>query len=118
MISKDAVDMDGNTSLHLSSQAGQLDIIKFLILDAHADYTIKNNFGYLPCDIAFNTEVQTLFSQLIGSTGGHVSLRQVEESKNQYGRRTFSGVLLHNDRVSKITNLMHKFGQLEKHIKH
>ena len=29
-----------------------------------------------------------------------------------------NGVLLHNDRVSKITNLMHKFGQIEKQIKH
>lgn len=49
---------------------------------------------------------------------GENSLKNLEENKNQYGRRTFSGVLLHNDRVTKITSLMHKFGQLEKHIKH
>ena len=67
--------------------------------------------------MAYNTEVQHLLNQLIASMGD-TSLQKMEENKNAYGRRTFSGVLLHNDRVSKITNLMHKFGQVEKHIKH
>lgn len=62
MISKDARDVDGNTSLHLSSSQGQLDVIKFLISEATADFTIKNNAGYLANEIAFNTEVQTLFA--------------------------------------------------------
>lgn len=67
--------------------------------------------------MAYNTDVQHLLNMLIVGMGEN-SLKNLEENKNQYGRRTFSGVLLHNDRVTKITSLMHKFGQLEKHIKH
>jgi len=117
MINRNAPDIDGNTALHLSSKSGQLDVIKFLITEANADHTLKNRVGYLAYDMAYNMEVQLLFNELIGGQG-HQSLKSLEENKNQYGKRTFSGVLLHNDRVSKITTLMHKFGQLEKHIKY
>ena len=87
-----------------------MDVIKFLISEPPAaDTTIKNRAGFLAYDIAYNTHVQNLFNDLIGNQG-HQSVRNLEENKNQYGRRTFSGVLLHNDRVTKITNLMHKFG--------
>jgi len=105
--------VDGNTSLHLASQQGQLEAITFLLSEANVDHSIKNSVGYLAFDTAYNTDVQNLLNELIGTQGG-----TSEENKNQYGRRAFDGVLQHNDRVTKITSLMHKFGQLEKQIKH
>ena len=113
LIDRNARDIDGNTPLHLTSSQGHLEVIRFLISDAGVDHTVKNNFAYLAFDMAYNTDVQHLFNELI-STQGHQSVRNLEENKNQYGRRTFSGVLQHNDRVSKVTSLMHKFGQIEK----
>ena len=66
MLNKNAVDADGNTALHLSSQQGQADVIQFLISEANVDHTIKNSVGYVAYDIAYNADVQGLFEQLIG----------------------------------------------------
>jgi hypothetical protein len=42
----------------------------------------------------------------------------VAESSNQnYGRTAFNGVLHHNDRITKLKSLMHKFGQVEQQLK-
>lgn len=60
---------------------------------------MKNKFGYLAYDIAYNTEIRQLIENLIESLG-HESRAIMEENKNQYGRREFNGVLLHNDRVT------------------
>ena len=49
---------------------------------------------------------------------GHDSKQILEENKSQYARREFNGVLLHNDRVTQLKGLMHKFGQVEKHLEH
>lgn len=49
---------------------------------------------------------------------GHESKALMEENSNKYGRREFNGVLLHNDRVTQLKGLMHKFGQVEKHLEH
>jgi len=84
-------------------------VIGFLITEAVVDHTVKNLVGYLAFDMAYNSDVQVLLNELI-SGQGHASARTLEENKNQYGRRTFSGVLVRTDRVSKITSLMHKFG--------
>ena len=110
-IERNAADIDGNTCLHLASSQGQTDVIRFLVSEASVDHMIKNSANFLAYDIAYNKEVQMLLTQLAGEHGN-------EENKNQYGRRAFDGVLQHNDRVTKITGLMHKFGQLEKQIKH
>ena len=77
---------------------------------------MKNKFGYLASDIAYNAEVRNLILNLIGSMG-HESRQIMEENKN-YARREFNGVLLHNDRVTQLKGLMHKFGQVEKHLEH
>ena len=79
MIQKNAVDVDGNTPLHLASLAGRVEVVEFLVSEANADYQIKNNWGYLAYDVAYNMDVQELFNKLLGITG--------EENKNQYGRR-------------------------------
>jgi hypothetical protein len=58
-------------------------VIRFLISEAKADFTIKNNFGYFALDIAYNTDVRTLFNEIISQqAGGHQSLRTMEENKN------------------------------------
>jgi hypothetical protein len=41
---------------------------------------------------------------------------KAENSQLNYGRTAFNGVLHHNDRVTKLKSLMHKFGQVEKHL--
>ena len=96
------------------------------------DYTIKNKYGYKPYDIAYNNQVRKTLATLISEreqqvgTGGTGADQQslegnleqnnntendpLSEEKNDYGRRQFNGVLLHNDRVSKLKTLMHKFG--------
>ena len=45
-----------------------------------------------------------------------LNLSQPEDSKLNYGRTAFNGVLHHNDRITKLKMLMHKFGQVEKHL--
>lgn len=39
-----------------------------------------------------------------------------EESKGQYGRTAFNGVLLHNDRVNTVNRLMHKYRDVDKFL--
>lgn len=76
-IDRNSIDVDGNTSLHLASQQGQLEAITFLLSEAHVDYSIKNSVGYLAFDTAYNTDVQNLLNELIGTQGG-----TNEENKN------------------------------------
>ena len=115
MVDRNCIDIDENTPLHLASEQGQVDCITYLIKEARSDHTRKNKNGYLAYDIAYNTEVRDLVLTLIESMG-HESRAVMEENKNAYGRREFNGVLLHNDRVTQLKGLMHKFGQVEKHL--
>ena len=69
MIDRNARDIDGNTPLHLSSSQGHLELITFLIKEAKVDHTVKNNASYLAFDMAYNTDVQNLFNELIGNEG-------------------------------------------------
>lgn len=132
-IDPNVVDIDGNTPLHLATQQGHCACIEFLIKILLVDYTIKNKFGYKPYDIAYNNEVRKTLATLIYEREQQVGGNQQRvlegnldqktdndpllEEKNDYGRRQFNGVLLHNDRVSKLKTLMHKFGQVEQHLK-
>jgi len=100
-VSKDAVDIDENTPLHLASEQGHISCIIFLIKDAQVDYTLKNKFGYQAHDIVYNAEVREVFDKLLEGVG---------TSDNTYGRQAFNGVIHHNDRVTKLKSLMHKFG--------
>ena len=109
LINFNAVDEDENTPLHLAAEAGYHDCIIFLIKEAAVDHTIKNKFGYLSYDIAMNLEIRQLFDNLLGAKG-HQSVRDLDDAKNSYGRKAFNGVLLHNDRVSQLKRMMHKFG--------
>ena len=106
-VSKDAVDIDENTPLHLASEQGHISCIVFLIKDAQADFTLKNKFGYQAYDIVYNAEVRDIFDKLLEGVGA---------SDNTYGRQAFNGVIHHNDRVTKLKSLMHKFGQVNKHL--
>jgi hypothetical protein len=56
-------------------------------------------------------EVRNIFDKLAHQMN-------VAESSNQnYGRTAFNGVLHHNDRITKLKSLMHKFGQVEQQLK-
>ena len=69
-IDKNALDIDGNTPLHLAAQQGQIDVIKFLLGEPPAaDSTIKNAAGFLAYDIAYNTDVQSLLNQIMENQG-------------------------------------------------
>jgi ankyrin repeat protein len=56
-IDMNAQDVDGNTALHHSTQCG-FEIIIDILLEYQAKATLKNNFGKIAMDYAFNSVVQ------------------------------------------------------------
>lgn len=103
--------------MHLASEAGRINCIIFLIKEAGVDHSIKNRFGYVALDIASDMDTKTCIERMIGAEGsGRHSTRLATESSNYYGRTAFNGVLRHNDRVTHLKALMHKFGQVERHL--
>ena len=42
-------------------------MIQFLITEAICDHTLKNLYGFLAYDMAYNTDVQHLLNELIAS---------------------------------------------------
>ena len=62
---KNVIDMEGNTPMHLASAQGHQDCLKYLILQAQCDYQIKNKYGYVAYDIAYNNEVRSTIIKLI-----------------------------------------------------
>ena len=110
-VDKNCTDVDGNTPLHLAAEQGHQDCLKYLMLGAQCDFTLKNKFGYVAYDIAYNTEVRNMMKELISR------LNTADIETNQYGRRAFNNKLQHNDRVTKLKSLMHKFNEVDKHLK-
>jgi len=82
-----------------------------LIKDAKVDCNIKNKFGYNASDIAQDLNIRNLFGQLMGNSSAP---GKEGGQGGSYGRSAFGGVLLHNDRVSKLKKLMHNFGEVNK----
>ena len=80
-------------------------------MDALCDFTIKNKYGYVAYDIAYNNDVRNTMNEMV------MRLKTENIEKNQYGRRAFNNVLQHNDRVTKLKSLMHKFNEVDKHLK-
>ena len=98
-----AEDDDGNTPLHYSSQHGHIQGTIFLVIEANADPCLKNKVGYMPSDIAQNIEMRKFFQKYVNRE----TLGVDEEVKgSMYGRTAFNGVLLHNDRATKVQKLM------------
>ena len=56
-------------------------------------------------------EVRNIFDKLAHQ------MNVAENSNQNYGRTAFNGVLHHNDRITKLKSLMHKFGQVEQQLK-
>ena len=56
-------------------------------------------------------EVRNVYEKLF-----HQLNLSMDNSKLNYGRTAFNGGLHHNDRITKLKSLMHKFGQVEKHL--
>ena len=81
MVDRNCLDSSENTPLHLASEQGHANCIAYLIQEAKCDYTKKNKFGYLPGDIAYNTDVRHLVEALI-SQMGHDSKQILEENKS------------------------------------
>jgi hypothetical protein len=78
----------------------------YLVKDCGCDPETKNKFGFKPYDLAFNMEVRNIFDKLYHQMN-------MQSGKQSYGRTAFNGVLHHNDRITKLKSLMHKFGQVE-----
>ena len=110
-INKDPKDQDDNTPLHLASENGQIMCLIYLVKEVGCDIESKNKYGHKPFDVAFNLEVRNVFDKLFQQLN-----MKADNSKLNYGRSAFNGVLHHNDRVTKLKSLMHKFGQVEKHL--
>lgn len=72
---------------------------------------MKNKFGFRPIDIAHSAPIRKLFVGMLGKS-------EMPLDKNQsYGREEYNGVLIHNDRLNKVQNLMHKYKQVDKFLK-
>ena len=97
----------------MASENGHSTTIVYLVKDAGADAALKNKYGYSASDIAHDFSIRQLFGTLRGEK---IDSDEQISSSSSYGRQAFNGVLLHNDRVSKLKNLMHKFGEVEKKL--
>ncbi len=95
-------DFDENTALHLASEQGKLEVVDYLLSLKIELLSAKNKFGYNPVDIAANYEIRKLFTA--EDPNVDASIKDMN-----YGRTAVDEVLLHNDRVTSVKKLMHKF---------
>jgi ankyrin repeat protein len=51
-------DFDESTPLHCASEFGKIETLIYLLKESSADATLKNKFGYVPCDIAMNMQTR------------------------------------------------------------
>ena len=55
---------DGYTPLHISSQEGHLNIVKYLIEECKCDPNIKDKYGKTPLDVTNKSEIIKYFSKM------------------------------------------------------
>ena len=96
-------DNAGNTALHLGSERGHVNVVRTL-LEEGANLNIANNEGMLPVELSHLVKVKKVRSELR-------ALQCFEEygiinDKARYSKQEFGGVMLPNDRKSKVLNII------------
>ena len=98
-----AVDLEGNTCLHIAAAKGNLEMTLWL-LTLDPDVTVRNNFNKQPSDVASTMETQKAIDDYASSKG-------IRAGRKSYGRTPFAGVLIHNSRQDLVDRLLLKTQQ-------
>ena len=104
-------DNAGNTALHLGSERGHVNVVRTL-LEEGANLNIANNEGMLPVELSHLVKVKKVRPELR-------ALQCFEEygivnDKARYSKQEFGGVMLPNDRKSKVLNIISNDKHLSK----